>query len=376
MAEPLNGDTIQFYQKLARDNKMWMSFGGIHEADLDEAGNKTNLVRNSHILINDTGNLVATYRKLHLFNVDTPEMKYRESKIVRAGDEIIPPIDTPAGKLGLQICYDIRFGEVSSILRKLGAEILTYPSAFSYSTGKAHWEILNRSRAIENQAFVISAAQIGDHNKKRKSWGHAMIVSPWGEILAECSNELECKVAELDLDEIQKVKNNMPCFEHRRDDVYRLEALKKTPVTNTCDYYLFENNKVFKETIFYETELCYAFTNIRCVVPGHVLVATKRVIPRLSDLSLEETKDFFVTICKVQKVVESYHGAKSATVTVQDGPEAGQTVKHLHCHVMPRKPGDFEDNDEIYVQLQNHDAPNVQTRFVLFFENFLWFEVM
>jgi predicted amidohydrolase len=107
MAEPLNGDTIQFNQKLARDSQMWLSFGGIHEADLDEAGNKTNHVRNSHILINDTGNLVATYRKLHLFNVDTPEIKYGESKIVRAGDEIIPPIDILAGKLGLQICYDM-----------------------------------------------------------------------------------------------------------------------------------------------------------------------------------------------------------------------------------------------------------------------------
>lgn len=288
-------------------------------------------------------------------------MKYRESKIVKAGTEIVLPVETPAGKLGLQICYDIRFPEVSTILRKFGAQILTYPSAFSYSTGKAHWEILNRSRAIENQCFVVSAAQIGDHNKKRTSWGHAMIISPWGEVLAECSNELEVQVAEIDLQKIEKVKSNMPCFEHRREDVYSLEAKKKCDNSgDSKDFYIFEKYPIDKRTIFCESENCFAFTNIRCVVPGHVLVATKRIIPRLCDMTQEEAKDFFLMTLKVQKALETHYQVQSSTVTVQDGPDAGQTVKHVHCHIMPRKPRDFDHVDQIYLELKKHDAGDVE----------------
>lgn len=201
-------------------------------------------------------------------------------------------------------CYDIRFPEVSIWLRKNGAQILTYPSAFSYSTGKAHWKILNRSRAIENQCFVISPAQIGKHNDRRESWGNAMIVSPWGEILTQCTEELEVKVIDLNLKAIDKVVNNMPCFNHRRDDVYLLEAKYNASKTEESEYFMFENNKVDRRTIFMESDLCVAFTNIRCVVPGHVLVCTKRNIPRVEEMTVEETKDFFIMVTKISKVLE------------------------------------------------------------------------
>lgn len=255
------------------------------------------------------------------------------------------------------ICYDIRFPEAALWLKKQGAQVITYPSAFAMATGKAHWDILNRSRAIENQCYIISAAQKGNHNEKRASYGHAISVSPWGDVLSECSDELEVKFAEVDLQKIAKVESNMPCFSHRRADVYDIDVMKVANYTTPASSqpFLFEKYPIDAKTIFHETEHCVAFTNIRCVVPGHVLIATKRCIPRVEDMTVAETKDLFVTACKIAKVLDNYHEAKSTTITVQDGEFAGQTVKHVHCHIMPRKPGDFEHNDEIYIKLNEHD---------------------
>lgn len=185
-------------------------------------------------------------------------------------------------------------------------------------------------------------------------------MSPWGDVLAKCTEELEVQFVEIDLEKIAKLEKNMPCFSHRRDDVYSI-AMKTANSLEpaSSEPFMFEKNSVNRQTLFYETELCVAFTNIRCVVPGHVLVATKRNIPRVEMMTEEETKDLFVVACKTAKVLDKYHDAKSTTITVQDGVYAGQTVKHVHCHVMPRKPGDFEDNDEIYLRLMEHDSPNV-----------------
>lgn len=267
------------------------------------------------------------------------------------------PIDTPIGKIGMLICYDIRFPEAAVWLKKQGAQVITYPSAFALATGKAHWDILNRSRAIENQCYIISAAQQGSHNEKRASYGHALSVSPWGDVLSECSDELEVKFAEVDLQKIAKVESNMPCFSHRRSDVYDIDVMRVANYTARASSqpFMFEKYPIDPKTIFLETEHCVAFTNIRCVVPGHVLVATKRCIPRVENMTTAETKDLFVTACRIAKVLDNYHDAKSTTITVQDGEFAGQTVKHIHCHIMPRKPGDFEHNDEIYIKLNEHD---------------------
>lgn len=361
LSEPLTGPTVEQYRKLAREQNVWLSFGGIHESIVDEtsSGQQVNNIYNTHILVNNFGELVASYRKLHMFNVVTPEFKFRESETVRSGPALIAPVDTPIGRIGLQICYDMRFAEASTLLRKQGAEILTYPSAFAMSTGRAHWEVLLRARAIENQCFVIAAAQIGFHNKKRESYGHALVVNPWGTILGEASNQdMDVVVAELDFGKLESVRANMPCFEHRRDDVYNLSTRVGMPYTSstvTTEKYSFGGIPIQPETIFYVSEHCFAFTNIRCVVPGHVLVSTKRPAARLPDLSPAEISDFFQTVCKVQKVAERLYDATSSTVTVQDGPEAGQTVFHVHCHIMPRHVGDFPENDQIYGELNRHD---------------------
>nr|XP_040236178.2 nitrilase and fragile histidine triad fusion protein NitFhit [Anopheles coluzzii] len=362
LSEPLTGPTVQRYRALAREQNVWLSFGGVHESIIEEteSGQEVKNIYNTHILINNVGELVASYRKLHMFNVITPEFKFRESETVRSGPALIPPVDTPIGRIGLQICYDMRFAEASTLLRKQGAEILTYPSAFAVSTGRAHWEVLLRARAIENQCFVIAAAQIGFHNKKRESYGHAMVVNPWGTILGEANpdQDLDVVVAELDFDKLQSVRANMPCFEHRRDDVYNLSTRAGLPYASGAtakEKFSFGGIEIPPETIFYVSEHCFAFTNIRCVVPGHVLVSTKRVAARLPDLSPAEINDFFQTVCKVEKVAERLYDATSSTVTVQDGPDAGQTVFHVHCHVMPRHVGDFPENDQIYGELNRHD---------------------
>lgn len=146
---------------------------------------------------------------------------------------------------------------------------MTYPSAFAYSTGVAHWETLLRARAIENQTYVIAAAQIGYHNEKRRSYGHAMVVDPWGKIIAECDNDdsvVDCRAVSIDLTQIDDVRSRMPCFEHRRDGVYSLQPVRIA--NKDLDQFIFEKHIIPKSTIFYETASSVAFTNICCVVPG------------------------------------------------------------------------------------------------------------
>ncbi|EDV95650.1 GH15824 [Drosophila grimshawi] len=354
LAEPLNGQLMGKYRQLAKQHQIWLSLGGIHErTGTDEAADK---IYNAHVLLDDRGEVAGVYRKLHLFDAATKQFRLRESDTVAPGERLEAPVATPAGQVGLQICYDLRFAEPALLLRKMGAQLLTYPAAFTYTTGKAHWEILLRARAIETQCFVVAAAQQGWHNPKRQSWGHSLIISPWGKVLADCGGELELGVAtaELNLGSLQGIYESMPCFEHRRNDIYSLTGynLGATSLEQGEDR-LFADNTVDKRTIFYETEHCYAFTNLRCVVLGHVLVSTKRVVPRLNGLNCAEITDLFATVCMVQRMLERIYGTTSATVTVQDGAHAGQTVPHVHFHVMPRRDGDFGHNDQIYVKLED-----------------------
>nr|XP_023030185.1 nitrilase and fragile histidine triad fusion protein NitFhit [Leptinotarsa decemlineata] len=359
LSESLDGPLMKAYKEIAAQNKIWLSIGGFHEK-IDD-----NTIYNSHIIIDDVGEIKTIYRKVHLFDVTIPEKKIflRESDINVSGSQILPPIDTPAGALGLAICYDLRFPELSTLQTKLGANILTYPSAFTSSTGRAHWEVLLRARAIENQCYVIAAAQYGRHNKKRVSYGHAMIVDPWGNIKAECpkySEEMETNqsiaFAEIDCEYMNKIRQEMPVQQHRRNDLYNLSmVLSKKKHIDDNDIFSFADKKILGSTVFYRSDYCYAFTNIRCVVPGHVLIATLRSAPRLVDLTQEEIADLFQTAVAVQRIMEMEHNTVSSTICVQDGHFAGQTVPHVHVHILPRKKGDFERNDDVYTHLANHD---------------------
>uniref|UniRef100_A0ABI7YAU8 CN hydrolase domain-containing protein n=1 Tax=Felis catus TaxID=9685 RepID=A0ABI7YAU8_FELCA len=167
------------------------------------------------------GSVVATYRKTHLCDVEIPgQGPMRESNSTIPGPSLESPVSTPAGKIGLAICYDMRFPELSLALAQAGAEILTYPSAFGSVTGPAHWEVLLRARAIETQCYVVAAAQCGRHHEKRASYGHSMVVDPWGTVVARCSEGPGLCLARIDLRYLRQLRQQLPVFQHRRPDLY------------------------------------------------------------------------------------------------------------------------------------------------------------
>eukprot|EP01121_Diplochlamys_sp_Union-15-3_P008182 TRINITY_DN2154_c0_g1_i2.p1 TRINITY_DN2154_c0_g1~~TRINITY_DN2154_c0_g1_i2.p1 ORF type:complete len:281 (-),score=49.63 TRINITY_DN2154_c0_g1_i2:25-867(-) len=220
VAESLEtGSLIKKYKDLAKSLDIWLSLGGFPEISSVNPGKK---IHNSHIIVDNTGQIKAVYRKIHLFFVDIPNTpKLDESEFCDGGKDIVV-VDSPVGKLGLTTCYDLRFPEQYIALRKAGAEIFLAPSAFTLMTGKDHWEPLIRARAIENQCYVVAAAQWGVHNEKRTSYGRTCIVDPWGTLVACSSDKAPSLVLhEIDLDYLAKVRKNMPVWSHRKQECYR-----------------------------------------------------------------------------------------------------------------------------------------------------------
>jgi len=279
-----------------------------------------------------------------------------ESDYCQAGTEIGPPVSTPAGNVGMAICYDMRFPELSIGLTQQGAEILTFPSAFTVPTGMAHWETLLRARAIENQAYVIAAAQVGKHNEKRSSYGHTMVVDPWGCVVAECSNQVDVVFAEIDLELVHRCRKEMPLSNHRRHDVYGHINIHSTDDINKQEVYQFGQYQLKSSQVFYKSALSIGFVNRKPVLPGHVLVSPVRPVARFTDLTQAEVADLFRCTQIIAEAIKSHFDGTSSTIAIQDGPEAGQTVTHVHVHVLPRKKGDFQKNDDIYDKLENHDS--------------------
>lgn len=360
LAEPLNGQMVAKYCDMAKTNDVWLSLGGIHEKVSETK------VNNAHVIIDNSGKVVSVYRKIHLFDVELPEknIRLKESDYVNAGKEIVCPVPSPVGHIGLGVCYDMRFAELGLALAKMGADILTFPSAFTYVTGASHWEVLLRARAIETQCYVVAAAQTGSHNPKRTSWGHAMIIDPWGTVIAQCSEGEQVAFASVCDDYLKSTRMSMPVWEHRRYDIYPQicpsegVGTEKEP-TNT---YKFGQTSVKSGQVFYKTAKTIAFTNKRCVLPGHVLVAPIRCAKRFNDLTEVEVTDLFKAVAKVQSVVENMYSASSSTICVQDGVHAGQTIEHVHVHIIPRRPGDFKRNDDIYSALEEHDKGEKEER--------------
>ncbi|XP_056883322.1 deaminated glutathione amidase isoform X1 [Takifugu flavidus] len=229
LSEPLTGDTITQYCQLARKLGIWLSLGGFHERGHDWGSDRR--IYNSHVIIDEQGKTVSVYRKSHLFDMELPEkgVSLKESAFTISGPSLVAPVQTPIGKVGLGICYDLRFPELSLALQKDGgAQILTYPSAFTVATGRAHWEVLLRARAIENQCFVLAAAQVGQHHDKRASYGHALAVDPWGDVLADCGGEKPgLMLVELNMEKLYSTRKHMPVQQHRRDTVF-YHSLERT----------------------------------------------------------------------------------------------------------------------------------------------------
>lgn len=197
----------------AREHGVWLLGGSFPEVF---PGSEK--VYNTSTLFDPVGVEVARYRKIHLFDVDLaegPEGQYRESAHFVPGQAVVVA-DTPFGKVGLSICYDLRFPELYRLHSAEGADFITVPSAFMPETGKDHWETLLRARAIENQAFVLAPAQCGEHSSDRKSYGRSMIVDPWGIVLAQGGDEPSVIEAECDLGTIRKVRRSIPSLLHRK----------------------------------------------------------------------------------------------------------------------------------------------------------------
>jgi predicted amidohydrolase len=214
-AEPLTGRSLEAARSWARDLGIHLLAGSIAER-ADDGDH----LHNTSTLFSPGGELVAAYRKIHMFDVDVEGVAYRESDSERPGDEIVL---APAGELelGLTVCYDLRFPELYRILAVRGATALTVPSAFTEPTGRDHWEVLLRARAIENQAFVIAPNQVGEAPPHYRSYGHSMIVDPWGAVLAEAPAGEGFVAADLDLDRQRRTRSELPSLASRRPEAYR-----------------------------------------------------------------------------------------------------------------------------------------------------------
>jgi len=211
-AEPLDGPTFRRFADAARRFGLVLAAGS-----LVERGPDPDHAYNTSVVYGPDGGALGVYRKIHLFDIgDVGDgYVYGESRTVAPGDRAVV-LDTPAARLGLSICFDLRFPELYRALADRGAEILLAPSAFTVPTGRAHWSTLLRARAIETQCFVVAAAQTGQNTEKRATHGHAMIVDPWGEIVVELSEAPEVAVATLDLDRIAEVRRRVPTAANRR----------------------------------------------------------------------------------------------------------------------------------------------------------------
>ena len=213
MAEALDGKgrVMSQLRELATKHGVWMLGGGTPEL-VPGDGKRT---YNAAIAIDPRGELVARYRKIHLFDVDIPGgATLRESDSTAPGDELVV-VDIDGAPVGVSICYDIRFPELyRQLVKDMGAEVLLVPAAFTAHTGAAHWHILLRARAIEDQAWVVAPAQAGRHNDKRESYGHTLIVDPWGTIVAERASGDGVVVATLDGDTVATRRTQMPCLQH------------------------------------------------------------------------------------------------------------------------------------------------------------------
>ncbi|MBI5162637.1 MAG: carbon-nitrogen hydrolase family protein [Magnetospirillum sp.] len=201
---------LKAFRELARELGCWIHVGSL--AILLDGG----MVANRAYTVKPDGSIAATYDKIHMFDVDLGLGEvYRESATFQPGDRAVT-VDLPWGKMGVSICYDLRFPHLYRALAKLGCEFITVPAAFTRTTGRAHWHVLLRARAIETGCYVFAPAQVGEHVNNRQTYGHALIVSPWGEILADALERPGWVMAEIDPAQVAEARRKIPCLDHDR----------------------------------------------------------------------------------------------------------------------------------------------------------------
>lgn len=210
-----NSPTLNKISELAKTNKIYILAGSIPERE-------ENKLYNTSYLFDKQGNVIAKHRKMHLFDIDVKgKATFKESDVLTAGNKVTVA-ETEFGKIGIGICYDIRFPELARIMVENGALILVYPGAFNMTTGSAHWELLFRSRAIDNQAFCIGVAPALNKNASYHSYGHSIIVNPWGKVIAQASEKESLIISEIDLSEIKKIREELLLIKNKRNDIYKI----------------------------------------------------------------------------------------------------------------------------------------------------------
>lgn len=209
-------EIVRFFADLARECGAYL-MGGVTEKRRGQRPSNTSL------LFHPQGELLASYRKLHMFDVDIADgPSCRESDEIQPGREIVV-VRTRLADFGLAICYDLRFGELFRLMAKAGAQVMLLPANFTKETGKAHWEVLLRARAIENTCYIAACNQTGE-KKAFAAYGNSMVVAPWGQVIARAGDEPAVITADIDLDRVKEARRQIPCLENIREDLYRLEC--------------------------------------------------------------------------------------------------------------------------------------------------------
>ena len=209
--EGIDGEFAEFFAAAARELGIWVHAGSFHERGPDDEH-----IFNTSLVFSPRGERVALYRKIHLYDVEIPgRVSYQESRTVAAGTEVVVA-DVANVPVGLSICYDLRFPELYRLLAEGGAQVIVVPAAFMMHTGRDHWEVLLRARAIENQCYVVAAGQIGDHEPDRTCFGRSMVIDPWGTVIAQAPDTVGIVTADLDLARVEQIRTEVPSLANRR----------------------------------------------------------------------------------------------------------------------------------------------------------------
>ncbi|MBN3299520.1 NIT2 amidase, partial [Amia calva] len=217
-AERIPGESSQLLSEAAKESGVYLIGGSIPEED----GGK---LYNTCPVFGPDGSLLLKHRKIHLFDIDVPgKIRFQESETLSPGSSF-SVFDTPFCKIGVGICYDLRFAELAQIYTRSGCQLLVYPGAFNMTTGPAHWELLQRGRAVDNQVFVATASPARDETASYTAWGHSTVVNPWGEVIATADAEETIVYADIDLQYLAEVRQQIPIHSQRRHDLYRVSAV-------------------------------------------------------------------------------------------------------------------------------------------------------
>ncbi len=215
-AETVPGSTFDFLAQSARRHGIVLVGGSF----IERAEN--NQIYNTSYIFDAEGNVLGHHRKIHLFDVDIPgQITFQESSVLSSGQDITV-VDHEDMHIGLMICYDVRFPELARAMTLKGADLLVIPAGFNRTTGPLHWELLMRSRAVDNQVFVLAAGSAFNPDSSYQAWGHSMIVDPWGKIIAQTGDEENIVLADLDFSIVEQVRRELPLLKHRKEDIYQL----------------------------------------------------------------------------------------------------------------------------------------------------------